>query len=258
MNSGYKASLPRFKEPACHCLMQVDQNKLIQTISITLDAKTAFIAAEGGRAELVHLSNPDEPVSRSLPIGERSHVALQNHLKSVTSSNFSPNGIWLITGGEDGSVVAWNLMKGEPYILSSTKVKHHKLVCSVSISDVNRAISGSLDDEEPVIFYQFHSRGGIDEVDAIPLKGHRGKVTTVHISPDGTCGLSGGPYDNAAIWHDLSNWRAITSLKLHAMKYVQVKAQKAGKDPNRTKKPKSPKKQTPSRKRNVFPMDMEY
>ena len=254
MNSDYKAFLPRFKEPACHCLMQIDQNKLIQTISITLDGKTAFIAAEGGRAELVDLSNPDKPVSRSLPIGEGSSAALQKHLESITSSNFSPNGNWLITGGEDGSVVAWNLVRGE-YFNLSTRVKHHNLVSSVSISDVNRALSGSLEDEGQVIFYQsIYSRGGVDEIDAIPLKGHQGKVTTVHISPDGTCGLSGGPYDNAAIWWDLSNRHAITGLKLQAMKYEQVKAQKAPKDQNKKKKPKSPKKQTPSRKRNVFPM----
>ncbi len=111
---------------------------------------------------------------------------LKGHTKAVLDADFSPDGKYVISGGDDNRAILWDAQQG---VIVRSLNGHTAGVTSVAFSpDARRAITGSR--ENSVKVWELKSGKEL-----LTLKGHSQEVTGVSFSPDQktvlTCGLDG-------------------------------------------------------------------
>lgn len=250
IHRSYINFLRRYDIPLRHtCVLKLDEKKFITTMSMPPDGGKVFIAAEED-IHLLDLSNPTKPVELAMIHDETSESA-KEHAKQISSSQFSRNGKWLITRGNNGTVVVWglrNIRRIEAHEFSSSESKHQHLVGSASICDDARFAVSSHGE-----IATFHDARYIYGVESTKLRGHTRNVPKVIISDDGSCGVSGGR--DEAIWWDFSKPGEVVGLRLKDMEFIPIK-QKTPKEATegqlKAKKPKSPKKPSEPLTNEIF------
>ncbi len=108
----------------------------------------------------------------------------------MASVTFSPDGVYALTGLEDGTLNLWDLKKGLVKVFKG----HANSVVAVAIScDNNYALSGSWDDTAKL--WDLKKETAIKT-----LEGHTGSVFTVEFSFDGKWALTGSEDKTAILW----------------------------------------------------------
>jgi len=132
----------------------------------------------------------------------------RGHKKDVLSVAFSSDNRQIITGSRDKSIKLWNTLGECKYTLDETISGHNDWVTCVRFSPAN---------DEPVIV-----SAGCDGVVKVwnlsncklkyTLKGHKGRINCVALSPDGSLCASGGKDCKAMLW-DLNEGKPLSQLE---------------------------------------------
>lgn len=133
---------------------------------------------------------------------------------------FHPDNKWLVTGGEDGQIIFWDLSDRKKILRCSTEEVHRwsapAEVYGLALSpDGNLLASGGTD--KNIITIWDVNTGDVLQI----LKGHEGNVFGLGFSPDGER-LASASYDKTAIIWNLETGEPLHILKGHLDKVVRV------------------------------------
>jgi len=124
---------------------------------------------------------------------------------SVFSAKWSPDGNYVVSGGEDNVAIIWDATTGSTWLTYNT---HNDDVLSVDWSPVkNKIVSGSADNN--VLVWNPNTGGNVGVFSA-----HSDSVTSVAWSPDGNRIATGSQDHTAKVW-DWINDREIASFTGH-------------------------------------------
>jgi WD40 repeat protein len=111
------------------------------------------------------------------------------HASFVRTIDFSPNGEWVVSGGDDGTARVWDLDSGNEV----AHISHDGAVWAANFSPNGEWVaSGSWDDTARV----WEAKSGSE----IARMTHEGFVTTINFSPDGNWVISGSWDGTARVW----------------------------------------------------------
>ncbi|MEO0223796.1 MAG: hypothetical protein ABIL76_01725, partial [candidate division WOR-3 bacterium] len=144
---------------------------------------------------------------------------LEVHSDYVVSVSFSPNGKYLASGSEDGTIKIWEV---ESWKLIKTLTGHSNSVLSVSFSPDGKFLaSGSYD--KTIKIWEV---GTWKETKT--LKGHSNSVFSISFSPDGKY-LASGSWDRTIKIWEVGSWKEITTLTGHSGSVYSVSFSPDGK-----------------------------
>ena len=157
-----------------HNKVLLRKEKLISlnTIAHFFDNHLGDVIACGGRGKIFVFLQQDKAYKKELL-----------HLGGITSLDFSPDGKYLVSGGED--LILWNWRKGTKKILA-IETPHSQAVCF----SPNGSFIASAHDKD-IILWDTASGYMIDI-----LKGHRYEICSLSFSPDGKYLVTG---DNGSL-----------------------------------------------------------
>jgi WD40 repeat protein len=142
----------------------------------SLDEK--FVIASDGTAEFTLICKAPLPVSTGLSSTEEKpeiYVPL-GHRSTIYSSVFSPNGNYIVTGGEDDAVRLWDAATGMEI---RTFFGHTRYVRAVAVSPDNRYILSGGEDKKAIL-WRIDTGKAVINIDA-----HKSFVVSTGFSPDG-------------------------------------------------------------------------
>jgi WD40 repeat protein/ABC-type sugar transport system substrate-binding protein len=182
--------------------------------SVVYSPDGTLIASGGGNIQI----SEDRPVDNEIILWNAADGSLlrrlSGHTASVRGLAFSPDGKWLVSGGDDGKVILWDVLTGTAL---HTMIGHGDAVLTVAFShNGTRVLSGSRD--HTLILWNADTGALISR-----LRGHDTSVRSVVFSPDDTHALSGSgnifdparPVDNSLILWDLSSGEEIRRFNGH-------------------------------------------
>jgi tricorn protease-like protein len=138
-------------------------------------------------------------------------IALK-HGNGNTCVSFSPDGKFLVSGGDDKTVKVWAVGSWREV---ATLKGHGGYVYSVSFSPDGKFLASGSGDATVKVW----AVGSWREVTT--LRGHRGKVFSVIFSPDGKFLASGSGDATVKVW-EVGSWREVTILKGHGKDVYSV------------------------------------
>ncbi|EJC98391.1 WD40 repeat-like protein [Fomitiporia mediterranea MF3/22] len=125
--------------------------------------------------------------------GQTISEPFEGHTGPVRSVAFSPDGMYVVSGSTDKTIIIWNVDSGQ--IVSGPFEGHTGSIRSVAFSpDGQQIVSGSGD--KTIRIWDVKSGQTIFG----PIKGHGGKVTSVAFSRDGTRVVSGSEDGEIRFW----------------------------------------------------------
>ena len=164
-----------------------------QKLAATIDASGQRVAI-GGTTPLV-IQRPDGS----------GRIRLGAHQVAVNVLAFSPDGMHLLSGGDDGVVRVWNARSGS---LEQTLRGHEGVVRDVSYSDDGRSIASAGSDATVRVW---PADGG----DAVILVGHESTVNTARFDDSGDRIVSAGVDGTVRVW-SVAGGEALVVLQRYA------------------------------------------
>lgn len=162
----------------------------ISSIFLGADGRVRALALENERVLVLDVN--DDP-----PLGHRVKASPDAGFSNVA---FSPDGRFLVFGGEFGEILEWNVARDD---LNGEPLSDHgrKVSSLVYAPDGKVLVSGSVDGS--VIFWDMNTRAVLSG----PIKAHRSPVWSLACSPDGKIVVSGG--DAELIYWDLATRKQV-------------------------------------------------
>ena len=139
---------------------------------------------------------------RSVPQGLTGYQ--WGHSDTVLAVAFSPDGTMLATGGNDGTVILWNLASRKP--LGGPLYGHTGAVLSVAFSPDGKILATAAGDKS-VILWTVESRKPLGE----PLKERLGAVSHIVFGPDGKTLVTVDAQQTAILW-DVASHKLVGEL----------------------------------------------
>ncbi|KAF7366491.1 WD-REPEATS-REGION domain-containing protein [Mycena sanguinolenta] len=151
------------------------------------------------QSQIVKHFHPQFPHLLSAGIGQMdvwpaTTLVLERHTGPVISVAFSPNGKWIVSGTEDGTVCVWDAENGE--MVTGPINGHTNRVNSVAFSPDSKQIVSSSNDNTVHIW---DAESG--EVVVGPFRGHTDWVNSVAFSPNGKQIVSGSHDNTICVWN---------------------------------------------------------
>ncbi|MGD2049071.1 MAG: LuxR C-terminal-related transcriptional regulator, partial [Chloroflexota bacterium] len=146
----------------------------------------------------------------ALPIAEEAlHRAIQASRVNFTLPHsgglaFSPDGLYLVTGGSDGSVIVWDASSGQ-HLRSITG--HTSAVTSVAFSQDGSHLATASADHHRIV-WDFATRRPVLNLPGTEETTPAQVLSKVIFSPDGEFLLSTGQFEEARVW-DVASGREI-------------------------------------------------
>jgi Novel STAND NTPase 1/TIR domain/WD domain, G-beta repeat len=129
---------------------------------------------------------------------------LPGHTGSVRSVALTSDGRTLASGGDDGTVILWDLSdRTHPQRLGQPLTGHTALVQSVAFTPDGRTLATGGSDDRTVRLWDLSDRTHPQRLGE-PLTSPTGRVLSVALSPDGRTLASGGEAGTVMLW-DLSD-----------------------------------------------------
>jgi len=130
---------------------------------------------------------------------------LRGHSSDIWSVAYSPDGQWIVSGGDDGSAKVWEAASGRELLtLKGPRAAIYSVACSL---DNRRIVTGSGDQTAKV----WEAASGRE---LLSLKGHNSGINAVAFSLDGQRIISGSADYTAKVWEAASG-RELLTLKGH-------------------------------------------
>ena len=193
-------------------VLEIDQDLADDFIEIELANEVQTLIEEKRRKEEEEIKRLErekqiEQAVRRLVLHQPYNLkTLTGHSSSVFSIAESPDGKYLASGSDDGTIIIWD---AESCQKLKTLVGHSWIVESVCFSpDGKYLASGSV--EDTVIIWDAKSGERLKT-----LEGHSGSVSSVCWSPDGKYLASGSGDNNVIIW-DANSGEKLQNLEGHS------------------------------------------
>jgi WD40 repeat protein len=130
--------------------------------------------------------------------GELNPLVLQDHSEAVNILAYSPDGSWLASGGQDGTLHLWPIDSAGGQVSEPINLPGHTAwIQSLAISpDAHWLASGAGDGG--ILLWDLTAAN--PAASSISLVGHQGEVKALAFSPDGHWLASGGADQTARLW----------------------------------------------------------
>jgi WD40 repeat protein/energy-coupling factor transporter ATP-binding protein EcfA2 len=179
-----------------------EQARIAQARQLATQAQTALdgdwpqrsllLAAEAIQAHHPRLPAAEQALRDALQ--KTGGLPLSGHEGPIYAVAFSPDGQWLVTGGEDGMARLWNMAESEaePVVLAG----HEDPIYAVAFSpDGQGLVTGGVDGTARLW------NMAEPEAEPVVLAGHEGGIRAVAFSPDGQWLVTGSDDTTARLWN---------------------------------------------------------
>ncbi len=180
-------------------LLSITENKG-DILSLAFDPMSYRLAA-GDAGGLVIIHDTRSAITGDLAQPINILMQLSAQAGSINSLSWSPDGVYLAAGAEDGTILIWDTTKG---ILATNPLKRHTYgVTSVAFSPDGRYLaSGSRDGMLILWDLSLVSKNKLEnQPPSIPLTGHTDSILSVAFSPDGKQLASSGRDGVVILWY---------------------------------------------------------
>ena len=149
-------------------------------------------------------------VLSNVETGAKIYELTDQHVGDVTNAAFSPDGVLLVTGGQDGSIVTWKLSRTSVKAQGVPLTGHAAPVTSLAFrNDSKKLLSSSTDEngESRVILWDFGESNELYE----PVETHHGDVISLALRSDRQQFATGGKDGAIRVWN-LDTRQKVTEL----------------------------------------------
>lgn len=185
----------------------------ILSVTFSPDEKMALSASADHTLRLWDLGNGE--LVRQFGSVDNSDPTL-GHTNSVQDADFAPDGSWIVSTSQDGTLIVWDVATGKLLQHWGLDGKGHQgQALSVEVSADGKLVLSAGEDGSLILW-------SVEDGTVVRhFVRHTGTVFSATISPDGLTALSGAE-DGLLIWWDLATGKALRVITAHTAPIYSV------------------------------------